>query len=62
MPVWELPLRAAAKVIREVVQEAWEAAHDSDQFDNAADDGALASRLALAVELIEKELPESGGP
>lgn len=58
MRKWEDKLRNACDLVREVISEVWECAHDGDQFDNSADDGALAEKLGLAVRFITEELPK----
>lgn len=54
MKEWEGKLRSAIELIRAVQTEV---------YDNAGSDGALAERLSIAVEVIETALPKkSGGP
>ncbi|KKK90750.1 hypothetical protein LCGC14_2719920 [marine sediment metagenome] len=57
MKTWEGKLQQACDLIREVAREVWEYACEGDQFDNSADDGALAEKLKLAARLVEEELP-----
>ncbi len=59
MPEWEKPLRAAVATIKEVSRDVFDSACSHGESENAADDGALSSRLDLACELIESELPTS---
>lgn len=54
---WEGKLRRAAALILEVQLSLSEWMRDEDQYDNAADDGALRTRLILARTLIEDEIP-----
>lgn len=58
MKDWEEKLCVACNNIEAVCKEIWEGIGGDGQFDNAADDGALQEKLALAKRLIEEELPK----
>lgn len=58
MPVWAKKIKEAAKLLEEITDEIYADIGDDGQFDNAADDGALAERLFIAKTLIESELPK----
>lgn len=58
MDHWEQPLREALNILQDITAKVWEASHDEDQYDNAADTGALASLLGLACHIIRRELPK----
>ena len=54
---WELPLREAVRLIRNVRAEIYTVIGEDGQYDNAADDGGLCEILGLVIRLIERELP-----
>lgn len=58
MREWETKLRRAIVLLQEVKDEIWECVGSDGQFDNAADDGALAEKLGLAQRFISEELPK----
>ena len=58
IPKWEEKLREALGLIGDVCASIYECVKDEDQYDNAADDGALRERLIIAASFIESELPK----
>lgn len=54
---WQEKLERAVQDVHSVIHDIYDACDESNQFDDAADDGALAQKLSIAVELIESELP-----
>jgi len=58
MKTWEIKLREAIKQIKEVIEEIYEYAGDDGQYDNAFDEGFLAGRLSIAIDIIRSELPK----
>ena len=54
---WETKLRQAVALVREVQTNLSTWMEDENQYDNAAHDGGLYTRLGLACEFIEQELP-----
>lgn len=58
MPEQETKLREAVRLVRGVIDEWFEFMRGEDQFDNAADDGALVAELGQAIRFIEDNLPD----
>ncbi len=57
MKEWEEKLRQAVTLIKEVKKEVAEFSDGEGQYDNMYDDGVLAGKLAVAISVIEFELP-----
>jgi len=57
MPEWESKLRQACVLIQAVIDESRDTLEDEDQFDNAADDGAMRAMLDHAKSIVMAELP-----
>ena len=57
MPEWEASLREAIAIIDKVADDVSGTIGDDGQYDNAADDGALAEALRQAIRTIRAELP-----
>ena len=54
---WELKLRSAVNLIREVTDELSDSIGSDGQFDNAAEDGVLRDILCDVMNTIKDELP-----
>lgn len=54
---WAEKLYTAVGLIRDVQEEVYDIVGCDGQYDNAADDGALAALLGAAIQLIESEIP-----
>lgn len=57
-PEVEKPLREVAKQLQAIITEVYGAAYEEDQYDNAAQTGALAGELGIALRIIKEALPE----
>lgn len=58
---WQKDLRQARKLIEKTRRDVWKTLDDEDQYNNAQDDGELAGRLGVCIEILDSELPKCRG-